>query len=104
MQHILQDLYTITPSPHVVELDLHELGPGLQGALHDRTGRRTVPNVLVDGQSIGGGDDIEALHQSGKLIEKIQSLAGKQITSITTREPAAAAAAAPGGHGAARAI
>jgi hypothetical protein len=43
------------------------------------TGRRTVPNVLINGRSIGGGDDVAALHDSGALIEKIKSMGGKRM-------------------------
>ncbi|KAF2764637.1 glutaredoxin [Teratosphaeria nubilosa] len=78
-KHILQELYTVTPPPYVVELDQHELGPGLQNALQRSTNRRTVPNILVNGKSIGGGDDIEALHNNGELIEKITSMVGKRV-------------------------
>ncbi|KAL8976645.1 MAG: hypothetical protein Q9177_006809, partial [Variospora cf. flavescens] len=48
---ILLDKYTIVPTPYVVELDEHTLGPGLQAALEKSTGRRTVPNVLINGKS-----------------------------------------------------
>ena len=52
------------------------------------TGRRTVPNVLVKGVSIGGGDDVEALDRDDELISKIKSIAGKSIMEIE-RLPAA---------------
>ena|ERR1700760_576034 len=76
---ILLKKYDITPAPYVVELDLHELGPALQDQLEKSTGRRTVPNILVNGKSIGGGDDIEELHNTGALIKKIESLTGKRV-------------------------
>jgi hypothetical protein len=38
-----------------------------------------VPNILVNGKSIGGGDDIEALDDSGGLLEKVTGMAGKRI-------------------------
>ncbi|EGZ77023.1 glutaredoxin [Neurospora tetrasperma FGSC 2509] len=72
--------YQIDPAPFVVELDQHPLGPGLQAELGDRTGRKTVPNILVGGISIGGSDDIAKLDQEKTLIEKIMSLAGKRLT------------------------
>ncbi|EMD00979.1 hypothetical protein BAUCODRAFT_42814, partial [Baudoinia panamericana UAMH 10762] len=81
-KHILLDLYTIDPPPYVVELDQHELGTGLQAALEKSTGRRTVPNVLINGKSIGGGDDIEALHNDDKLVETVQSMGGKRIVEV----------------------
>jgi len=46
------------------------------------TGRATVPNVMISGKSIGGGDDVAALDQAGKLIEKIKTLAGKQMQTV----------------------
>lgn len=33
----------------------------------DRTGRRTVPQIIIDDQAIGGFDDLWALDQSGQL-------------------------------------
>ena len=76
------------PAPYIVELDKHELGPHLQKLLGKTTGRRTVPNVLVNGKSIGGGDDVEALDRDDELISKIKSIAGKSIMEIE-RLPAA---------------
>jgi glutaredoxin len=81
-KNILLDLYTITPPPHVVELDTHELGPSLQKALAETTGRKTVPNILVNGKSIGGGDEIEQLHLSNGLIQKIQELGGSRVQIV----------------------
>lgn len=84
-KHILQDLYEISPPPYVVELDLHELGSGLQATLGRMTGRRTVPNVLINGKSIGGGDDIEALNDEDKLASTVSSLGGKRIVKVQRR-------------------
>ncbi|KFY88036.1 hypothetical protein V500_06604, partial [Pseudogymnoascus sp. VKM F-4518 (FW-2643)] len=67
---ILLTKYAITPTPYVVELDKHPLGPALQARLATMTGRKTVPNVLVKGKSIGGGDDVVALDEMGELGEK----------------------------------
>ena len=33
------------------------------------TGRRTVPQIFIDGQPIGGFDDLSALDTSGRLAE-----------------------------------
>ncbi|KAK4547380.1 hypothetical protein LTR36_001036 [Oleoguttula mirabilis] len=85
-KHILLDLYSITPPPFVVELDQHELGAGLQAALQKSTGRRTVPNVLINGKSIGGGDDIEALHNTDMLAETMQSMGGKRVVSVAKKD------------------
>jgi len=71
--------YKIVPAPFIVELDLEEGGRELQAKLFDMTGRKTVPNVLISGKSIGGGDDVESLHETGKLIETVKSMGGKRI-------------------------
>lgn len=83
---ILLEKYTIVPAPYVVELDTHPLGQGLQNALEKSTGRRTVPNVLVNGRSIGGGDDLQALDGSGGLVEKVTGMAGKRIVEARLTE------------------
>lgn len=87
---ILLEQYHIVPAPYVEELDLHPLGPQLQAALLKTTGRRTVPNVLINGKSIGGGDDIAGLHSEDKLVEKIKDLGGKRIMEVSKAEPKAA--------------
>ena len=40
--------------------------------LAKRTGRHTVPQVFIDGESIGGYDDLSALDRSGRLDELLQ--------------------------------
>lgn len=66
----------------MVELDQHPLGAGLQAALATSTGRRTVPNVLINGKSIGGGDDVEALDVSGELVNKVKTMGLKRIMEV----------------------
>ncbi|KAA0152606.1 hypothetical protein FNF29_03833 [Cafeteria roenbergensis] len=53
----------------VIELDQRRDGSQIQSALAAVTGQRTVPNVFVNGKSIGGGDETAYLHSSGKLRE-----------------------------------
>ncbi|KAH7088835.1 thioredoxin-like protein, partial [Paraphoma chrysanthemicola] len=73
-KHILLEKYRITPEPYVVELDVNPLGPKLQALLAHMTGRRTVPNILLVGKSIGGGDDIEELDQTDTLVGKFKEI------------------------------
>ncbi|KAF1985056.1 hypothetical protein K402DRAFT_464701 [Aulographum hederae CBS 113979] len=82
-KNILLQKYKITPAPYVVELDEHELGVQLQASLADSTGRRTVPNILVNGKSIGGGDDVEMLHEQGKLAALLKNLGGKRVMEVS---------------------
>lgn len=58
----------------VVELDNVSDGAELQEALHQLTGRKTVPNVFVGGSTIGGSDDTFKLHDSGKLMPRLERL------------------------------
>lgn len=77
--------YVIEPKPYVVELDKHELGLALQARLADLTGRRTVPNVLINGVSIGGGDEIAELDVRRQLIDKINDLGGNKMITVKER-------------------
>lgn len=76
---ILLEKYLISPKPEVVELDEHPLGQELQDVLLALTGRRTVPNVLVNGVSIGGADNIVELDNTDKLISKVQDLGQRKV-------------------------
>ncbi|KAG2311287.1 hypothetical protein Bca52824_022844 [Brassica carinata] len=53
--------------PHVVELDKREDGWSVQSALGEIVGRRTVPQVFINGKHIGGSDDTVEAHESGEL-------------------------------------
>jgi glutaredoxin len=66
----------------VVELDQHPRGRQLQALLGENTGRRTVPNVLVNGRSIGGGDDIVGLDEHDELATRLKSLGGKWLQDV----------------------
>ncbi|KAK1246926.1 LOW QUALITY PROTEIN: hypothetical protein MKX08_000728 [Trichoderma sp. CBMAI-0020] len=81
---ILLEKYAITPEPFVVEIDEHPLGPHLQDYLQKKTGRRTVPNILINGVSIGGSDDIVALDNEDKLVAKFRDL-GQARVEISER-------------------
>ncbi|MCJ1438825.1 hypothetical protein MMC27_008215 [Xylographa pallens] len=83
---VLLEKYLIVPAPFVVELDKHPMGPQLQETLTKMTGRRTVPNVLISGKSIGGGDDVEQLDNQHELINKVRSMGGKRITEAKLRD------------------
>lgn len=82
---LLTEKYNIVPAPLIVELDQHAHGPEIQAALGKKTGRRTVPNVMISGRSIGGSDDIHALESEGTLEDTIKRMGGKRIRSIARR-------------------
>ena len=53
-----------------VEYELIDVGaqPALRATMTQRAGgRRTVPQIFIDGQHVGGSDDIHALDRDGKL-------------------------------------
>ena len=55
----------------VHELDQMSNGAAIQDELQRMTGQRTVPNVWVGGQHLGGNDDTQAAAASGKLQEML---------------------------------
>lgn len=57
----------------VYELDEVPSGQAIQDKLQEITGQRTVPNVWVKGKHLGGNDDTQAAHQSGKLHELLKA-------------------------------
>ena len=44
-----------------------DLEPELRIAMVEKTGRRTVPQIFINEQHIGGFDDLAALDQAGEL-------------------------------------
>ena len=55
-----------------------ESHPGRRSEMEQRSGRRTVPQIFIDDEHIGGSDDLFALEQAGKL----DSLLGLGTTDI----------------------
>ena len=49
------------------EIDAPHGTPERQESIRRSGGRTTVPQVFIDGQSIGGCDDLVALDRAGKL-------------------------------------
>merc|ERR1711868_248237 len=58
---------------HAIELDQMGEGAAIQAALADKTGQRTVPNVFINGNHIGGCDDTLKLHSDNKLMAAVQA-------------------------------
>ncbi|RDW89076.1 hypothetical protein BP6252_01108 [Coleophoma cylindrospora] len=81
-KHILLEQYSIEPAPFVVELDQHPMGTLLQASLAQMTGRKTVPNVLISGKSIGGGDEVSALDSEGELIDLVKRMGGRRMLKV----------------------
>lgn len=50
-----------------VEYDITMGGPKRPEMIERSGGRTTVPQVFIDGQHVGGSDDLAALEDAGKL-------------------------------------
>jgi len=75
-----------------IELDEREDGAEVQAALLSITQQRTVPNVFISGQHVGGNDDTQRLARSGKLAELLE--AGAAVGRVLPTGSAASATAA----------
>ncbi|GAN09598.1 glutaredoxin [Mucor ambiguus] len=58
-----------------IELDQDPLGYAIQQTLSEMTGQWTVPNIYINAASIGGCDDLNALHIKGKLEKMVAAIA-----------------------------
>ncbi|KAJ3104327.1 thioredoxin reductase [Phlyctochytrium bullatum] len=50
-----------------VELDTVSEGSAMQAYLLEKSGQRTVPNIYIGQQHVGGCDDLHEAHGNGKL-------------------------------------
>ena len=97
--------YDLKPAPYIIELDKRCKSPfafpfplparkslthfsvadfgHIQTLLKSITGRRTVPNVILDFVSIGGSDEITLLHAEGGLKRRFEEM--RLITSWRRR-------------------
>jgi glutaredoxin 3 len=44
-----------------------DLQPEMRDLMIEKTGRRTVPQIYINGEHVGGFDDMAALDRAGKL-------------------------------------
>ncbi|KAG0238932.1 hypothetical protein BGW42_000093 [Actinomortierella wolfii] len=51
----------------VFEIDLEPNGAEVQEYLQVKSGQRTVPNIFIRGQHLGGNSDLVAAVENGKL-------------------------------------
>ena len=78
------------------EVEISRSDMGARMKLVELTGRYTVPQILIDGQPIGGFDELRALERSGELDALLNGVAAAESP------PAVRAPARPGGPGASR--
>jgi len=58
---------------HIIELDKREDGSAIQDYLGEKTRQRTVPNVFVNKQHVGGHDNTVDSLDSGELRKLIEN-------------------------------
>ncbi|KAI1294836.1 Thioredoxin reductase 1, cytoplasmic [Halotydeus destructor] len=69
----VKDLFdSLNVSYHIVEIDELDNGPEVQSVLAEKTGRKTVPQVFIKGNFVGGCDDTIAAKDDGKLAELLR--------------------------------
>jgi glutaredoxin len=52
---------------HLIQLDVHPLGKEMQKSIANKTKHKTVPAIYINGEFLGGFEDVNALHDSGEL-------------------------------------
>ena len=55
----------------LVELDTESQGGEMQSALQQISGQRTVPNIFIGGEHLGGNSDLQSADRNGTLDQKI---------------------------------
>ncbi|KAF9462433.1 glutaredoxin [Collybia nuda] len=65
----LLEAYDIQPAPKIIEVDLREDSNIIKSILTRLTHHSTFPNIIIRGKSIGGSDDLQALHVQRDLIK-----------------------------------
>lgn len=58
----------------VIDLDKMEDGALIQMELLTRTGQKTVPNIFIDQEHIGGDSELTKLHSKGMLEPKLKAI------------------------------
>lgn len=64
---------SITKEAYILELDQIDDGAEIQDALYEITGQKSVPNVFIAGEHIGGNSDVQALQAQEKLEPMIKA-------------------------------
>ncbi|KAF9478785.1 thioredoxin-like protein [Pholiota conissans] len=76
--------YELHPPPKIIEVDLRDDGNMIKHLLTRLTRHSTFPNILVGGKSIGGSDNLHALH-ADKSLKRLLGEAGAVAHSKTSQ-------------------
>ncbi|KZS98174.1 thioredoxin-like protein [Sistotremastrum niveocremeum HHB9708] len=61
--------YELHPAPHIIQVDERSDSAAMKALLGRTTGRSTFPNIVWRGKSIGGSDELQAMHDRGELYD-----------------------------------
>uniref|UniRef100_A0A7S2Y8C0 Glutaredoxin domain-containing protein n=1 Tax=Entomoneis paludosa TaxID=265537 RepID=A0A7S2Y8C0_9STRA len=80
-RHLLQELHKEFEgwTLKIIDIDTFDDpqdGPLIQSLLLDLTKQRTVPNIFIGGEHLGGNDDLQSMFHAGDLIPALEELAG----------------------------
>lgn len=80
LKNLLSDHFEFDPPIIFIELDRHQKGAELQEYIGRVTGRTTVPNLMINGESRGGFDDINKLFNSETLYDSLVKWCDNKLT------------------------
>lgn len=80
LKNLLSDHFEFDPPIIFIELDRHQKGAELQEYIGRVTGRTTVPNLMINGESRGGFDDINRLFNSETLYDSLVKWCDNKLT------------------------
>lgn len=87
LKELFSTEYHFRPNYYVIELDKHTHGKELQEYIKEKTNRGTVPNVIINGISRGGSDDLRQLHMDGKLLSSLKEWGSNTFTVTQNEKP-----------------
>ncbi|KAJ6538880.1 thioredoxin-like protein [Mycena vulgaris] len=70
--------YDLSPPPKIIEVDLRDDATEVKHVLTRLTHHSTFPNIVIRGKSVGGSDQLQALH-GDKSLRRILESAGMAI-------------------------
>lgn len=81
----LLEAYNLSPPPKIIEVDLRDDGDFIKLILTRLTAHSTFPNIILNGQELGGSDDLHTLRAQGKL-KKMFENAGMTVREDIVKE------------------
>lgn len=81
----LLETYNLSPPPKIIEVDLRDDGDFIKLILTRLTEHSTFPNIILNGEGLGGNDDLHTLRAQGKLKKMFES-AGMTVREDIVKE------------------